>query len=68
MGATVAGDLPLHQVVELQFQLPDSAEPLVLRAEVRYRHGFQYGFKLLALTGEELEIIRKGLKALERTD
>ena len=64
MGATVAGDIPLHEMVELQFHLPESAEPLVLRAEVRYRQGFQYGFRFIPPTEEQAEIIRNGVKDL----
>jgi hypothetical protein len=65
MGATVAGDIPLHEMVELQFQLPETAEPLVLRAEVRYRQGFQYGFRFIPPTEEQAETIRQGVKDLQ---
>jgi hypothetical protein len=63
MGATVAGDIPLGEVVELQFQLPDS-DPLTLSAEVRYRQGFQYGFKFLTLTAEQVEVVHAGIEKL----
>lgn len=61
MGATVAGEIPLHEVVEVQFQLPGSSEPVVLAAEVRFRQGFQYGFKFQASAGDPLKLLRNGL-------
>ena len=64
MGATVAGDIPLGEFVELQFQVPDSSEPMVIRAEVRHRQGFQYGFKFIHATEEQLAIIRDAVRGL----
>jgi len=64
MGATVAGDIPLGELVEVQFQLPQSTELLAIRAEVRYRQGFQYGFKFLQPTEEQLELIRATVRNL----
>ena len=64
MGATIAGDIPLGELVEVQFQVPQATEPLVIRAEVRYRQGFQYGFKFLQPTEEQLELIRATVRNL----
>src|SRR5215470_16995136 len=64
MGATVAGDLNLGEIVELQFQVPGSPDPLVIRVEVRYRQGFQYGFKFIGATEEQLAIIRSATREL----
>ncbi|HEY6249145.1 MAG TPA: PilZ domain-containing protein [Candidatus Angelobacter sp.] len=64
MGATVAGDIPLGELVEVQFQVPQVPKPLVIRAEVRYRQGFQYGFKFLQPTEEQLELIRSTVRNL----
>ena len=64
MGATVAGDIPLNEPVELQFQLPNSSHSVRLRAEVRYRQGFQYGFKFQTVTAEQLKTIRDGMEGL----
>jgi len=64
MGATIAGDIPLGELVEVQFQVPLAAEPLVIRAEVRYRQGFQYGFKFLDPTEAQLELIRTAVRNL----
>ncbi|HEY6349420.1 MAG TPA: PilZ domain-containing protein [Candidatus Angelobacter sp.] len=64
MGATIAGDIRLGELVEVQFQVPQAAEPLLIRAEVRYRQGFQYGFKFLQPTEEQLELIRATVRNL----
>jgi len=64
MGATVAGDIPLGQFVELQFTVPEASEPLVVRAEVRYRQGFQYGFKFIGLTEQQSATIRSAVRDL----
>lgn len=64
MGATVAGDIPLGELVEVQFQVPHATEPMAIRAEVRYRQGFQYGFKFLQPTEDQLELIRATVKNL----
>jgi len=64
MGATIAGDIPLGELVEVQFQVPQATEPMTIRAEVRYRQGFQYGFKFLQPTEDQLELIRATVKNL----
>lgn len=61
MAATVAGDLALGEVVDLQFQLPATGAPLTLRADVRYRQGSQYGFNFIGLTTEQAKTIRRAL-------
>lgn len=68
MGATVAGDIPLNDVVELQFQLPNSSGPVRLQAEVRYRQGFQYGFKFKALSAEQIKAVRESMEGLTPED
>ena len=64
LGATVAGDIPNGEFVELQFQVPESSDPLVIRAEVRYRQGFQYGFRFIDATEDQLAIIRAIVRGL----
>jgi hypothetical protein len=68
MAATVAGEIPMDELVELQFQLPHIPEPMVLQAEVRYRQGFQYGFRFLPPTYEQLELIRNAVQGLPLED
>lgn len=64
LGATVAGDIPGGEIVQLQLQLPESEEPLLLVAEVRYRQGFQYGFKFVNPSDKQVEIIRRAIRDL----
>lgn len=65
MGATVAGEIALHEIVTLQFDLPGTTQPVVLSAEVRYRQGFQYGFKFESAAAEQLQIIRNRITNLD---
>jgi hypothetical protein len=63
MGATVAGELNIGEVVELDFYLTGSLTPVKLKAEVKYRQGFQYGFHFIAIT----ELEKSGIREAERT-
>jgi hypothetical protein len=65
LGATIAGDMQLGSVVRLEFMLPEVSEPLSLHAEVRYRQGFQFGFKFINQTDRQREIIRRATRALQ---
>jgi hypothetical protein len=64
LGATIPGEIALGEIVELELQLSGAAEPLKLKAEVRYRRGFQYGFKFLQATEQQKELIRRATQAL----
>lgn len=59
LGATIPNNIDIGEIVELELQLPDTTEPLKIKAEVRYRHGFQYGFKYLHITEQQKEMIRR---------
>ena len=59
LGATIPGDIAIGEIVELELQLHETGEPLKLQAEVRYRRGFQYGFKFLRATEQQRELIRR---------
>jgi len=59
MGATIPCNLTLGQIVQLQLTLPDLNENLIFTAELRYRQGFQYGFKFLHPTERQRDIIRR---------
>ncbi|MGZ4877046.1 MAG: PilZ domain-containing protein [Candidatus Angelobacter sp.] len=45
-------------------QLPETQEPLKIKAEVRYRQGFQYGFKFVHITEQQKEMIRRTTRDL----
>jgi hypothetical protein len=64
LGATIPSDIDIGEIVELELQLPDEKETLKLKAEVRYRHGFQYGFKYIQATEQQKEMIRRTTRNL----
>jgi len=64
VGAVIPGNIEIREVVELEFQLPLSSEPLTIQAEVRYRQGFQYGFRFLHPTEQQRELIRRATSDL----
>jgi len=64
LGATLPGNIEIGQIAEVEFQLPLHAEPLKLQAEVRYRQGFQYGFRFTHITEEQKALIRRATRDL----
>ena len=59
LGATIPSSIDIGAIVELELQLPESKELLKVKAEVRYRQGFQYGFKYVHITEQQKEMIRR---------
>ncbi len=64
LGATLAGELEMGEIVALDFWLPLSRDPMRLRARVQYRLGFRYGFAFLTLSGEQRAAILKLARSL----
>lgn len=64
LGATIPGNIAGGEVVEVEFHLPGVREAMRLKAEVRYRQGFQYGFKFLDAGEKQKEMIRRATKYL----
>jgi hypothetical protein len=64
LGATIPSNIEVGEIVELELQLPEFKEPLKLKAEVRYRQGFQYGFKYVHITEPQKEMIRRSTRDL----
>lgn len=64
LGATIPGNVEIGHVAEVEFQLPLHSEPLRLQAEVRYRQGFQYGFRFLHVTEQQRDLIRHATRDL----
>jgi hypothetical protein len=50
MGALLAAEVPMGEVVSLNFCLPGLTEAWELRAVLRHRRGFHYGWEFLSLT------------------
>ena len=51
IGILLAAEMNSGEVVGLSYLVPGSADPWEVRAVVRYRRGYQYGFEFLSLTG-----------------
>jgi hypothetical protein len=64
LGATIPSSIDIGEIVELELQLSEAWEPLKIQAEVRYRHGFQYGFKFVQITEQQKELIRRTTRDL----
>src|ERR1051325_5476726 len=64
LGAVIPGEIPIGDIITLELQMPLSSEPLSLQAEVRYRQGFQYGFRFLHATDKQRELIRRATRDL----
>jgi len=59
VGGTLTGELEPGEVVSMELSLPLSAQPVKLRALVRYRSGLRHGFEFLALNPEQRSILRR---------
>lgn len=68
IGILLAAELNGGDVAGLNFSLPGSALQWEVRAVVRYRRGYQYGFEFLSLTGEQRESLKIYLDGLAATE
>ena len=68
VGALVAAELKPGDVTSLRFKLPGLAEEWEVRAVLRHRRGFHYGFEFLSLAAEQSNILRGYLASLQRAD
>jgi len=67
IGATLTGDLELGEVVGLEFSVPLYAVPVKLRAIVRFKNGFQYGFEFLAIDSAQRQALQRACEILPLT-
>jgi hypothetical protein len=68
IGILLAAELNGGEVAALGFLLPGLALPWEVKAVVRYRRGYHYGFEFLSLTEEQREVLDVYLKSLETID
>jgi len=68
IGILLATEMNAGEVAGLTFSLPGSAVPWQVRAVVRYRRGYQYGFEFLSLTGEQQASLNSYFNGLEPID
>jgi len=68
IGILLAAELNGGEVAAFNFLLPGSDLPWEVRAVVRYRRGYHYGFEFLSLTEQQRETLDSYLKGLEPID
>src|SRR5882757_9428632 len=67
IGILVAAEVNVGEVVGLGFAV-DGTFPRELRAVLRYRRGYHYGFEFLSLTADQQESLKQYLKGLKPVD
>jgi len=67
IGVLLAAELNVGEVVDLAFALPGSAA-WQLRAVLRFRRSYHYGFEFLSLNAEQQQSLRKYLGTLKPVD
>jgi len=68
IGMLIAAELSMGEVAALRFSLPGLPEPWEVRAVLRHRRGYHYGFEFLSLTSQQGEILSRFLPSRERQD
>ncbi|MFZ0201686.1 MAG: PilZ domain-containing protein [Candidatus Sulfotelmatobacter sp.] len=68
MGIILAAELNSGEVVGLSFRLPESALAFDVRAVVRHRRGYQYGFEFLSLSPEQRDMLKDFFQGREPVD
>ena len=68
IGVLIAEELMPGEVVALAFALPGSAQPWELRAVLRHRRGYHYGFEFLSLSEQQGKALDEYLPQLDRAD
>jgi predicted GNAT superfamily acetyltransferase len=68
IGIILAAELNGGEVVGLSFALPGAALTWDVRAVVRHRRGFQYGFEFLSLIDKQRDLLESSLKGLDPID
>jgi c-di-GMP-binding flagellar brake protein YcgR len=68
IGMLIAAELKLGEVAALNFALPGSPQEWKLRAVLRHRRGYHYGFEFLSIRPEEASFLAGYLPKLERED
>jgi len=66
MGAIVAAELTSGEVVSLIFSLPGSVDSWEVRAVLRHRRGYHYGFEFLSLEQERADILKTFVQSRDR--
>jgi len=59
VGGTLTGPVEPGEVVSMELTVPLAAQPIKLRALVRYRSGLRHGFEFLAVTDPQRDLLRR---------
>ncbi len=68
IGVLIAAELTLGEVVSVAFSLPDLPEPWNLRAVLRCRRGYQYGFEFISLSEQHSSKLANYVTGMARLD
>jgi len=68
IGVLLAAELPLGEVVTLTFSLPEANQAWDVRAVLRHRRGYHYGFEFLSLSDRQAKTLAHYMEGLERAD
>jgi len=68
MGTILAAELAVGEVVSLSFSLPGSIELWDVKAVLRHRRGYHYGFEFLSLAVERIDVLKAFIQSRERVD
>jgi hypothetical protein len=64
ISAVIAADLPLGEVLEVQFGLPYAAKPVLIKAAICNREGYRYGLEFVHVVASQQEVINRTCGAL----
>jgi hypothetical protein len=68
MGTILAAELASGEVVSLSFSLPGSNQHWDVKAVLRHRRGYHYGFEFLSLAAERVDVLKAFVQSRERAD
>lgn len=68
IGILIPEEIPLGEVASLLFSLPDQAQPWMVRAVLRHRRGYHYGFEFLSLSAQQNKALADFFPGLKRAD
>jgi hypothetical protein len=68
IGVLIASELAVGDVMSVAMTLPGVPEPWNLRAVLRCRRGYHYGFEFLSLSAQQVKTLADYVSSLERAD
>jgi c-di-GMP-binding flagellar brake protein YcgR len=68
IGILIAEEISLGEVASLVFSLPDQSQPWTVRAVLRHRRGYHYGFEFLSLSPSHNRALADYFPKLKRAD